>query len=59
MAFSFVGSVDSVRHSLQYKLQGNRLAIIAGLKNEGHTDYAPKAASLVLGIDSEMLSYPK
>lgn len=58
-AFSFVGSVDSVRHSLQYKLQGNRLAIIAGLKNEGHTDYAPKAASLVLGIDSEMLSYPK
>ena len=35
------------------------MAIIAGLKNEGHTGYAPKAASLVLGIDSEMLSYPR
>ncbi len=58
-ASSFVGTVDGVRHSLQYKLEGNRLAIIAGLKNEGRTGYAPKAASLVLGIDSEMLSYPR
>ena len=34
-ASSFVGTIDGVRHSLQYKLEGNRLAIIAGLKNEG------------------------
>jgi hypothetical protein len=58
-ASSFVGTAGGVRHSLRYKLEGNRLAIVAGLKNEGRTVYSPKAASLVLGIDSEMLAYPR
>jgi hypothetical protein len=57
-ASSFVGTVDGVRYALRYRIEGNRLAIIAGLKNEARTDYAPKAARLVLGINSEMLSYP-
>jgi hypothetical protein len=55
---SFAGTMDGVRHSLSYRIEGNRLAIIAGLKNERLTDYAPGAARLVLGINSEMLSYP-
>ncbi len=55
---SFAGTVDGVRHSLRYRIEGNRLAIVAGLKNERLTDYASSAARLVLGINSEMLSYP-
>ena len=31
-ASRFTGTIASVRHSVQYKLEGNRLAIIAGLK---------------------------
>jgi hypothetical protein len=58
-AFSFVAKVDGIRYSLGYRIDGNRLAIVAGLKNEAQTEYAPKAATLVLGIDSEMLSYPR
>ena len=46
-------------YSLDYRIDGNRLAIVAGLKNEAQTEYAPKAATLVLGVDSEMLSYPR
>jgi hypothetical protein len=55
---NFAGTMDGVRHSLRYGIEGNRLAIVAGLKNERLTDYAPSAARLVLGINSEMLSYP-
>jgi hypothetical protein len=55
---SFAGTVDGIRHSLRYRIEGNRLAIVAGLKNERLTDYAPSAARLLLGINSEMLSYP-
>src|ERR1700722_2430560 len=55
---NFAGTVDGVRHSLRYGIEGNRLAIVAGLKNERPTDYAPNAARLVLGVNSEMLSYP-
>jgi hypothetical protein len=54
----FDGIAGGIRHSLRYRLQSNRLEIIAGLKNEGTTAYAPKAARLVLGIDSEMKSFP-
>ncbi len=54
----FVGTVDRIRHSLSYRIQNNRLEIIAGLKNESGADFAPKAARLVMGIDSEMKSFP-
>jgi hypothetical protein len=57
-ACSFAGAVNGVRHFLRYRIEGNRLAIMARLENEGLTDYAPKAARLVLGINSEMVSYP-
>ena len=54
----FAGTADGIRYSLRYELQGGRLAILAGLKNERRSTYAPKAARLVLGINCEMLSYP-
>jgi hypothetical protein len=54
----FAGTADGIRYSLRYELQGGRLAIRAGLKNERRSTYSPKAASLVLGINCEMLSYP-
>jgi len=57
-ADSFVGVAGGVRHSLVYRIEQDRLAIVAQLKNEGAVDYAPKAARLVLGINSEMLTYP-
>ena len=58
-ASSFAGMANGVRHLLEYRVEGNRLAIIASLKNEALADYSPNpAARLVLGINSEMLSYP-
>src|SRR5271155_520109 len=30
---SFAGTVDGIRHSLQYTVEGSRLAILAGLRN--------------------------
>jgi hypothetical protein len=55
---SFAAVADGVRHSLQYSVQGNRLAIVARLRNEGTLDYIPTAARLVLGLNTEMRSYP-
>jgi hypothetical protein len=55
---SFAGTTDDIHYSLHYKLEGGQLAIVAGLKNERGSDYTPKAARLVLGINCEMLSYP-
>jgi hypothetical protein len=54
----FTGIADGVRHSLLYRVENDRLAIIASLRNEGPATYAPKAARLVIGIDCEMRSFP-
>ena len=54
----FVAEADGLRHSLEYSVQGNRLAIVARLKNESSSEYIPVAARLVLGINTEMKSYP-
>ena len=49
-AASFAGTVDGIRHSLQYRIEGSRLAVLAGLRNERLSEYSPKAAQLVLGL---------
>ena len=54
----FAATADGIRYSLRYRLEKDRLAIVAGLKNERSSNYTPKAAPLVLGINCEMLSYP-
>jgi hypothetical protein len=56
--FCFSGTQDNVRHTLEYALDGARLIVRAGLKNEGQQAYQPKEARLVLGIDCAMLKYP-
>jgi hypothetical protein len=56
--FEFAAVSNRRRYSLSYQLEGSRLAVTAALKNEGTSSFAPKAASLTLGIHSEMLSYP-
>ncbi len=55
---SFTGAVDGIQHSIKYAVQGNRLEVVAKLRNDGPSDYRPKAARLVLGINCEMSSYP-
>jgi hypothetical protein len=55
---SFAATTNGVRYTLRYQLEGNRLSILAGLKNESSSEYVPAAARLVLGINCEMLSYP-
>ena len=57
-ASSFAAIVDGIHYSLQYRIEGNRLAILAGIENRRSAQFAPRAARLVLGIDSEMRSYP-
>ena len=54
----FSGTKDNIRHTLEYALQGSRLLLRAGLKNEGHQTYQPKEARFILGIDCAMLKYP-
>jgi hypothetical protein len=58
-ATEFFATNDGIRHPLRYKVEQDRLAIVAGLKNERGSAYTPKAARLVLGINCEMLAYPK
>jgi hypothetical protein len=55
---SFAGASNGVQHFLTYRIEGNRLAIIAKLKNEGNAVFTPKATRLVLGINSEMRTFP-
>lgn len=57
--FRFAGTQDNVRRTLEYSLDGDRLLIKVGLKNEGSKAYQPKEARLVLGIDSSMVKYPE
>lgn len=56
--FLYSGTQNGVRHTLQYGLEESRLVIRAGLKNEGSQPYQPKAARLVLGLNTSMLKYP-
>ena len=56
--FRFAGTQDNVRHTLEYSLDGDRLLIKVGLKNEGSKAYQPKEARLVVGIDCSMVKYP-
>jgi len=54
----FNGKKGDVRYSIEYRKEGNKLAIVAGLKNEGQETFKPDAASLMLGINTEMIRHP-
>ena len=55
---SFAATVNGIQYSLQYRVDGNRLAVLAGIENRATDEYAPRAARLVLGINCEMRTYP-
>lgn len=55
---SFAATIDGIRYSLEYRIESNRLAILAAIENHRTSEYAPRAARLVLGIDCEMRTYP-
>ncbi|MHC4960586.1 MAG: discoidin domain-containing protein [Planctomycetota bacterium] len=54
----FNGKQGDVAYSIEYKKDGNKLAVIAGLKNEGQKTFKPDAARLMLGLNTEMIKYP-
>ncbi len=55
---SFAATVSGIRYSIQYRIEGHGLAIQAGIENQGTSEYAPRVARLILGIDCEMRTYP-
>ena len=55
----FNGKQGDVLYSIEYKKAGDKLAIVAGLKNEGQKTFKPDAARLMLGINTEMIKYPE
>lgn len=54
----FAGTVAGIHHSLEYRIDGDRLAIVAGIENRRTSEYAPRIARMILGIDCEMRTYP-
>ena len=54
----FAATAAGIRYSIEYRIEGNRLAIVAAIKNQRTSEYAPRIARLILGIDCEMRTYP-
>jgi hypothetical protein len=54
----FSGKQGDVAYSIEYKKDGEKLAIVASLKNEGQKTFKPDAARLMLGVNAEMIKYP-
>ncbi len=54
----FNGKQGDVLYSIEFKKEDDKLAIVAGLKNEGQKTFKPDAARLMLGINTEMIKYP-
>ena len=55
----FKGAIYDIHFSLQYKIEGNVLAVIATVKNLGSTAFAPQTLGLKTGISNYMISYPQ
>lgn len=54
----FKGKQGDVSYSIEYKKDGDKLAIVAGMKNNGKETFKPDAARFMLGINTEMIKYP-
>ncbi|MDP4204902.1 MAG: hypothetical protein Q8859_02780, partial [Bacteroidota bacterium] len=55
----FEGSKDNVTYSLQYLVQKGHLTVRAGIKNQTDKTISPLPARLIIGINSEMRTYPE
>lgn len=56
--FRFIGRRNDLCYGIEYQTIKGKLAMTATLKNEGTKPYQPDAARLMLGINTEMVSYP-
>ena len=57
--FCFEGRKEGVLYSLNYAAEEGRLGVTVGLRNEGETTFQPEAARIMLGLNTEMISYPE
>ena len=55
---SFRGNKDGNVYTIKYIPMSDHLAVECGMLNETSSTFAPMRASLVIGTDSEMRSYP-
>lgn len=58
-SLSFYGQKDGIMYTMKYIPYTDHLAIECGMVNATDTVFAPERASLVIGIDSEMHSFPQ
>ena len=47
-----------IEYSLVYAVEGGRLVVTAGLKNNGASKFKPDSCGVQLGLDLEMAAYP-
>ena len=55
---TFSGRRGTIRYELRYREEEDHLRIECQITNEGTTTHAPLRERLVLGVDSEMRSFP-
>ncbi|WP_056928569.1 hypothetical protein [Candidatus Symbiothrix dinenymphae] len=54
----FEGTQNQITYRLQYTSAGNHLAIKAEITNHSQVEFAPLAARLIVGVNSEMRTFP-
>lgn len=55
----FYGNKDAITYTLKYDPAIDHLTVRFGIRNNTDTVFAPESASAVIGIDSEMHSFPQ
>lgn len=55
----FMAEKDNIYYSISYLPKGDHLVAVCSLMNKGDIDFEPKRARLIVGVDSEMKTYPQ
>ena len=55
----FMAEKDNIHYSISYLPEKDHLVAICSLTNKGYGDFEPKRARLIIGVDSEMKTYPQ
>lgn len=56
---SFIGERDHIAYRMTYRSAGDHLVVECSMTNLSDKPFCPKRSRLILGIDSEMHSYPQ